>query len=121
VARGGRAWGRRPLGASRRRGERGGTTTALAGASILRVVSLFAVVLLIAAATLLVAAEWTRIQQRVGVDARKSRDRERRKRSLRIVHPEPESDPDEFQRAVERDLAALPTIDDRDARNGKNR
>ena len=85
------------------------------------VVSLFAVVLLIAAATLVVAAEWTRIQQRVGVDARKSRDRARRKRSLRVVRPEPESDPDDFQRAVERDLAALPTTDDRDARNGKNR
>jgi hypothetical protein len=34
---------------------------------------------------------------------------------------ESESDPDEFQRAVERDLAALPTIDERDARNGKKR
>lgn len=85
------------------------------------VVSLFAVVLLLAAVTLVAAAEWTRIQQRVGIDARKSRERERRKRSLRVVRPEPESDPDEFQRAVERDLAALPTIDDRDARNGKNR
>jgi hypothetical protein len=85
------------------------------------VVSLFAVVLLIAAATLVVAAEWTRIQQRVGVDARKTRERARRKRSLRVVPPEPETDPDDFQRAVERDLAALPTTEDRDARNGKNR
>jgi hypothetical protein len=85
------------------------------------VVSLFAVVLLIAAGTLVVAAEWTRIQQRVGVDARKTRERARRKRSLRVVRPEPESDPDDFQRAVERDLAALPTTEDRDARNGKNR
>ena len=84
-------------------------------------VSLFAVFLLLAAATLLVAAEWSRIQQRVGIDARKSRERARRKRSLRVVRPEPESDPDDFQRAVERDLAALPTTDDRDARNGKNR
>jgi len=101
------------------------TTGAVHGSSATREypsgVSLFAVVLLIAAATLVVAAEWSRIQQRVGVDARKSRERARRKRSFRVVRPEPESDPDDFQRAVERDLAALPTIDDRDARNGKNR
>jgi hypothetical protein len=82
-------------------------------------VSGFAVVLLIAAATLLVANEWSRIQQRLGKDARRTRERERRKRTFRVV--ESESDPDEFQRAVERDLAALPTIDERDARNGKKR
>lgn len=79
----------------------------------------FAVALLIAAATLLVATEWTRIQRRFGTDARRSREREKRKRAFRVV--ETESDPDEFQRAVERDLAALPTIDERDAGNGKKR
>jgi hypothetical protein len=84
-------------------------------------VSPFAVALLIAAAALLVAAEWPRLGRWVGADARRSRRRERRKRSLRIVTSEHETDPAEFQRAVERDLAALPTIDERDARNGKNR
>ncbi len=83
--------------------------------------SLFAVVLLVAAAILLCASEWARIQQRVGSDARRSRERARRKREWRVVSSERSSDPDEFQRAVERDLAALPTIDERDARNGKNR
>jgi len=84
-------------------------------------VSLFAIVLLIAAGALVVAAEWSRIQRRVNVDARRTRKREHRKRSLRVVKTEHDTDPDDFQRAVERDLAALPTIDERDARNGKNR
>ncbi len=83
--------------------------------------SLFAVALLIAAGALVVAAEWSRIQRRVGLDARQMRKRDRRKRSLRVVTTEHDTDPDDFQRAVERDLAALPTIDERDARNGKNR
>ena len=83
--------------------------------------SVFAIVLLLAAAILVFATEWTRIQQRVGGDARRSRERARRKRQWRVVSSDRSSDPDEFQRAVERDLAALPTIDERDARNGKNR
>jgi hypothetical protein len=83
--------------------------------------SLFAVVLLVAAVILVVATEWTRIQQRLGGDARRSRERARRKSEWRVVSSERSSDPDDFQRAVERDLAALPTIDERDARNGKNR
>jgi hypothetical protein len=83
-------------------------------------VSLVAFVLLAAALVLVVATEWARIQKRLGSDARRSRDRAKRKRALRIVSSDPASDPDEFQRAVERDLAALPTIDERDARNGKN-
>ncbi len=81
----------------------------------------FAVALLLAAAALVVAAEWARIGRLIGSDARRTRRRERRKRSLRVVATEHDTDPDDFQRAVERDLAALPTIDERDARNGKNR
>jgi hypothetical protein len=75
-------------------------------------VSPFAVVLLIAAATLLVAAEWPRFQRRLGGDARTRRDRARRKRHLRVVQDES----DDFARAVERDLASLPTIDENDAK-----
>jgi hypothetical protein len=44
------------------------------------------------------------------------RDRARRKSQLRIVRNESD-DADEFARDVERDLAALPTIDPRDAKN----
>ena len=81
--------------------------------------SAFAIAILVAALALVVAAEWTRIQRLIGAEARKTRERERRKRTFRVV--ESESDPDEFQRAVERDLAALPTIEERDAGNGNKR
>ena len=76
--------------------------------------SAFAIVLLIAAAVVLAAAEWPRLAHRVGADARQKRARERRKREWRVVKSEGD-DSDEFARAVERDLAALPTTDDRDA------
>jgi hypothetical protein len=76
-------------------------------------VSPFAVVLLVAAALVLAAAEWPRFQRKLGTDARAKRSRERRKRGLHVVQSDPESD--EFARSVERDLAALPTTDDRDA------
>jgi len=71
-------------------------------------VNVIAVVLLVAAAVLLVATEWPAISRRLGVDARKSRDRARRKEQLRVVSDES----DDFVRAVERDLASLPTIDE---------
>ena len=65
--------------------------------------SLVGVVLLAAAVALLVAAEWPRLARgRPGVPRR------RRKSHLRVVEPD---DSDEFARAVERDLAKLPTID----------
>jgi hypothetical protein len=73
-------------------------------------VSPFAILLLVAAAVLLGAAEWSRIAM-LG-DARRSRDRARRRSRLRIVEQTP--DHDDFARSVERDLAALPTVDDHD-------
>jgi hypothetical protein len=76
-------------------------------------VSVFAIVLLVAAAALLVAAEWTRLEQ-IG-DARAKRLRARRKARFRVIHTEPEDD-DDFARSVERDLAALPTIDEHEPR-----
>jgi hypothetical protein len=72
----------------------------------------FAVVLLVAAAALVVGAEWSRVSRRFGKDARRERDRARRKKKLRVVAP----DSEEFARAVERDLASLPTIDEHDAK-----
>jgi hypothetical protein len=73
-------------------------------------VSPFAIVLLIAAAALLGAAEWSRVGK-FG-EGRRNRDRARRRSRLRVVEQTP--DHDEFARSVERDLAALPTIDDHD-------
>ena len=74
--------------------------------------SLVAVALLLLASALVVAVEWPRLSSRVGGDARRERQRARRKAQLRVVHP----DSEEFARAVERDLASLPTIDERDAK-----
>lgn len=70
--------------------------------------SAFAIVLIVAALVLLAAAEWGRVAKLR--DDRASRDRARRKSRLRVV-----DDPDDdFARSVERDLAALPTIDEHD-------
>lgn len=81
-------------------------------------VSVFAVVLLAAAVLLLVAAELPRLGFRPGrrlVPQR--RLRARRKPHLRVVH---DDESDEFARAVERDLANLPTYDPREKKNSKN-
>jgi hypothetical protein len=77
--------------------------------------SLFAVVLLAAAVVLVAAAQWPALSRRLGGEARGEKRRARRKSKLRVVDP-PGPDED-FVRAVERDLAALPTTDEQDARN----
>ncbi len=69
-------------------------------------------VLLVFAAALVVAVERPRLERRFGASARRDRDRQRRKRQLRVVAPDEESD--EFIRSVQRDLDALPTIEERD-------
>jgi len=69
-------------------------------------------VLLVLAAALVVAVERPRLEERFGAAARKDRARQRRKSQLRVVTPEDESD--EFIRSVQRDLDALPTIEERD-------
>jgi hypothetical protein len=50
------------------------------------------------------------------VDARRRRDRARRKASLRVVNGTNETETEEFARSVERDLANLPTIEEKDRR-----
>jgi hypothetical protein len=77
-------------------------------------VSVFAIVLIAAAVVLVAAAHWPKLAARV--PRPQERRRAKRKRSLRVVQSDHE---DDFVRAVERDLAALPTIDERDAK--KNR
>ena len=73
----------------------------------------FAIALLLAAAVLLGAAEWPRLAG--FAEARAKRDRARRKSKLRVVE-EDGADHDDFARSVERDLAALPTIDEHEPR-----
>jgi hypothetical protein len=70
-------------------------------------VSLFGIALLILAAVLVIAAEWPRLGRRA--PQRPGKSKRRRRSHLHVV--EPHDDPDEFARAVERDLANLPTYD----------
>jgi len=76
----------------------------------IRVVSWPWIVLLALAAVLLVGAEWPRVSLRVGADARRSRERRRRKAQLKVVSGEN----DDFVASVQRDLERLPTTDEDD-------
>ena len=71
------------------------------------------IALLALAVAALVGAEWPRLGARVdlpfGADARRRRERAKRKASLRVVQS---NDADEFAASVERDLANLPTTED---------
>jgi len=69
-------------------------------------------VVLVLAAALVVAVERPRLGRRFGAEARRQRERKRRKSQLTVVAPEDESD--EFIRSVQRDLDALPTIEEKD-------
>lgn len=71
--------------------------------------SVIALVMLVAAVVLLAAAEWPRLSQRAGLQ---ERARARKRSHLRVVETDPD-DSDEFAKAVERDLANLPTFDPR--------
>jgi hypothetical protein len=68
------------------------------------------IVLLALAVVLVIAAEWPRVGGLVGLDARRARERQRRKASLKLIKTEEE----EFAESVQRDLSALPTIEERD-------
>ena len=69
-------------------------------------------VLLVLAAALALAVEKPRLARRFGSTARRDRERQRRKKQFKVITPEDESD--EFIRSVQRDLDALPTIEERD-------
>ena len=74
-------------------------------------------VLLVLAAVLAVAVEKPRLDRRFGASARRDRDRQKRKKQLRVVTPDaPDEESEEFIRSVQRDLDALPTIEERDRR-----
>ncbi|MGH3134332.1 MAG: hypothetical protein ACRDNY_11445 [Gaiellaceae bacterium] len=70
-------------------------------------------VVLVLAAALVVAVEWPRLGRRFGAEARRERERKQRKAKLRVISSEDEES-DEFIRSVQRDLDALPTIEERD-------
>ena len=80
-------------------------------------VSWLSVLLLACAVLAVVGAEWPRLRERLGVDARRNRKRERRKSQLRLVRGEAEDDDaEDFAASVERDLEQLPTLDESDRR-----
>jgi hypothetical protein len=68
--------------------------------------------LLVLAALLAVAVERPRLERRFGAAARRDRERRRRKKQFKVITPEDENE--EFIRSVQRDLDALPTIEERD-------
>ena len=68
------------------------------------------IALLALATAAVIGAEWPRLFERYGADARRRRDRARRKANLTVLRSEEE----EFAASVERDLAELPTIEERD-------
>lgn len=72
------------------------------------------IVLLACAVAVLAAAEWPRVTTRMGWEGRRARSRARRKAEWRLVKSEEPDDSDEFAASVERDLAKLPTTNDRD-------
>ena len=76
---------------------------------------IFAIVLLALALLVIVGAEWPRLGSRLGGGAWAARSRRRRKRRLQVVQPLP--DADDFAESVERDLANLPVIEERDGRS----
>jgi hypothetical protein len=69
------------------------------------------IALLALAAILVVAVQWRHIGEKVGAEARRRRDRERRKAQLRVIRSEDE----EFAASVRRDLDRLPTIEERES------
>jgi hypothetical protein len=75
-------------------------------------VSWLYIALLALAVAVVVGAEWPRIGKRFGADARRSRERAKRKAGMRVVRNEA----DDFAASVQRDLENLPTIDETERR-----
>lgn len=72
------------------------------------------IALLACAVTVLVAAEWPRLASRTGGEARRRRERARRKSQLKLLRTES----DEFEASVQRDLEQLPVIKEHDRERG---
>jgi hypothetical protein len=68
------------------------------------------IALLGCAVAVLVAAEWPRLTGRLGMEARRRRERAKRKSQLKLLRTES----DEFEAAVQRDLEQLPVTKEQD-------
>ena len=75
------------------------------------------IAVLAAALVVVIGAEWPRISGLAGSDARRLRERKRRKARFKVVRSDERdtaAEPDDFEQSVRRDLDALPTIEERD-------
>ena len=78
-------------------------------------VTWLSVALLTCAVLAVVGAEWPRLQDRLGLEARRKRQRARRKSQWKVVRGESQDlDAEDFAASVERDLEQLPTVDETD-------
>ena len=68
------------------------------------------IALLACAVAAVVGAEWPRLSARLGSEARRRRERDKRKSQLTLLSTET----DDFRASVERDLDNLPTIEESD-------
>jgi hypothetical protein len=82
-------------------------------------VGIVALVLLVCAVLVLVAAEWPRLSERFGLGAWHARSRRRRKERFELIQGD-ERAGDDFAESVERDLANLPVIEERDDRSHRS-
>jgi hypothetical protein len=69
--------------------------------------------LLVLAAAAVIGAEWPRLSARYGNEARRRRERSKRKSQLKLLRTER----DEFEASVARDLDNLPTIEETDRKS----
>ena len=78
--------------------------------------SWLSIALLACAVLAVIGAEWPRIARNFGFEARRRRDRARRKSKLTLLRTDRDEvdESDEFAASVQRDLQQLPTIDERD-------
>ena len=82
-------------------------------------VSWLSVALLACAVLAVIGAEWPRLQERLGFEARRKSQRARRKSQWKVVRGEAQDlDAEDFAASVERDLEQLPTttVDESDRR-----
>ncbi len=69
--------------------------------------------LLVLAVAAVIGAEWPRLSARYGNEARRWRERSKRKSQLKLLRTER----DEFEASVARDLDNLPTIEETDRKS----
>ena len=74
------------------------------------------IALLACAVLAVISAEWPRLSRNFGLEARRQRERARRKSQLKLLRSADRSETDEFAASVQRDLSQLPTIEEHDPR-----